>query len=353
MLNLVLKNKVILEGNMAYLQAFNFFISLLMGKKHQRMLNKANRQEVKSRKEEYGIDNPELLKEIEKRKNYRMKSATDEDHGVKHLKDPYLSGYSFDDFPHIKELHEKHFTIKPEISSERPRLLTEWYRENGFEKDNDGNPWFPELRQAHAYKYLMENKKAVIRPGSLLAGTCSPEEIGVLIYPDTTGTMIWGELNSIEKRVLNPARISVKTAQELHDIFPFWARRTTREWIRVNHNYPLCQKIDERAVASFNFKSVCMSHTVPDIPTFVNEGTNSIIERVRLQIKSLKEGEVDKLNSLQSMMLCLEGLNAYAENLAVEAGKLAEKESDPKNKNKLIKLSEICNHVPGQSCKDP
>ena len=53
-----------------------------------------------------------------------------------------------------------------------------------------------------------------------------------------------------------------------------------------------------------------MSHTVPDLPTFVNEGTNSIMERINRQMKTLKKSETDKLNTLQSMILCLEGLNA-------------------------------------------
>ncbi|MCP4138170.1 MAG: formate acetyltransferase [bacterium] len=346
MLNLVLKNKVILEGNMAYLQAFNYLVSLLMGKKHQKMLDKAAKQDVKSRKEEYPKNNVEFSKEINGRGTYRMKAPQNEDPGVKYLEDPYLSQYSLDDFPRIKKHHEKLFATKPEISSERPVLLTKWYRENGFEKDKEGNPWFPELRQAHAYKYLMENKQAIIRPDSLLAGTGSSEEIGVLIYPDTTGTMIWGELGSIEKRILNPCRISPKTVQDLHDIFPFWAKRTTREWIRENYDYPLCQKIDERAVASFNFKSVCMSHTVPDIPRLVNEGTTNILNGINQQLKELDEGETEKINTLKSMILCLEGLNSYAENLALEAERLAEIESDPKRKTELNRLSQICRKVP-------
>lgn len=350
-LNLVLKNKLILEGNMAYLQAFNFYISLLLGKKHQKMLDKAIKQEIKSRKEKYGINKPVLSKELQDRKNFRMKATADEDPGVKHLDDPYLSTYCIDDFPRIKALREKIFVTKPEISSERPRLITRWYRENGFETDRDGKPWVPELRQAFAYKYLMENKEAVIRPDSLLAGTCSPEEIGVLIYPDTTGTMIWGELGSIEKRVLNPCKISPKTAEELHDIFPFWAKRITREWVRAKYNYPLCQKIDERAVASFNFKTVCMSHTVPDISAFVNEGTNNIIDRIKKQAQTLQEKDTEKRDTLRSMITCLEGLNAYAQRLAQEANRLAAKESDRKRKNELIKLSEICSRVPANPAR--
>ena len=94
-----------------------------------------------------------------------------------------------------------------------------------------------------------------------------------------------------------------------------------------------------------------MSHTVPDLPTFVNKGTNSIMERINRQMKTLKKSETDKLNTLQSMILCLEGLNAYAANLAGEALRLAENENDPKRKEELNRLHEICSHVPANPAK--
>ncbi len=352
MLNLVLKNKIILEGNMAYLQAFNYYISLIMGGMHQRMLDRSNLKEMQARRSEFDTGNPELSAEIKERYAYRMKATAHEDAGVKYLDDPYLSEYSLDDFPRVKRLHEEHFNTKPAISAERPRLLTEWYRKNGFENDNDGRPWFPELRQAHAFKYLMQNKKPVIRPDSLIAGTCAPEDVAVIIYPDTTGTMIWGELGSIDKRLLNPCSITHETAEELHDIYPFWAKRITREWVRKKYDYPLCQKIDERAVASFNFKTVSMSHIIPDLPAIINEGTAGIIARVNKQIDSLHEGEVEKLDTLRSMIICLEGLDAYAANLAAEALRLAEAERDAERSAELKRLHEICIRVPAQPARN-
>jgi len=347
---LVLKNKVILNGNMAYLGAFNFFVSLIMGKRHQKMLDKANKLEVKSRKEEYGINRPEYSNELIERKNDRLQ-GTNEDPGVHYLDDPYLPQFSLENFPRIKAFHEKHLNTTPEISSERPRLLTEWYRKNGFETDNAGNQWFPDLRQANAYKYLMENRKPVILSDSLLAGGMTPEEVGVIIYPDTTGTQIWGELKSVDKRVLTPYKVSDKTAAELHDLFPFWAKRTTREWIKNHYDYPLCQKIDERAVASFNFKIVCQSHTVPDLPKLVNEGTDAILNQVRRKLKTIPEDETEQRNTLNSMLLCLEGLNAYGANLAGEAKRLALEEDDPKRKLELNKQFEICSFIPAKPAR--
>lgn len=345
MLNLVLKNKIILYGNMAYLQAFSYYISLIMGGIHQKMLDRKRKRDASERKKEFCQNNQKLPEALSERKNYRMKGENT-DPGVHFLDDPYLPEYSIEDFPRIKKQLEKHMAATPEISAERPRLLTEWYRKNGFEKDPSGKEMVPELRQAGAFRYLMAEKQPVIREDSLLAGTCTPEAEGVIVYPDTTGTMIWGELRSISKRVLVPCNISKQTASDLHDIFPFWAKRTTREWIRDNYDYPLCQKIDERAVASFNFKIVSMSHTVPDLPVFVKQGTLGMIDEIQTKLSGLSPEETEKADTLKSMILCLEGINIYAASLADHAGELAKTETDPNRKAELETLEKICRHVP-------
>ena len=82
----------------------------------------------------------------------------------------------------------------------------------------------------------MENRKPIIRKDDLIAGTTTTKEIGVVVYPDTAGTMIWGELKSIADRLLNPYDISEETVDVLHhQVFPFYAKRNMREWVRENY----------------------------------------------------------------------------------------------------------------------
>ena len=94
-----------------------------------------------------------------------MKGKRGDDVGVKYLDDPYLSEYGLESFPRIQKMYSRQQTAIPEMSTERPRLLTEWYKANGFETDTEGKPWFPPLRNALAQKYLMENKVPVVREG--------------------------------------------------------------------------------------------------------------------------------------------------------------------------------------------
>ncbi|PIP39170.1 MAG: formate acetyltransferase, partial [Desulfobacterales bacterium CG23_combo_of_CG06-09_8_20_14_all_51_8] len=271
-LGLILKNRMTLDGNLACLQLFNYFVSLLMGKKHLKMMAKAHEADIVERKKNYGLHNPDFALNLSARAAYHM-ALPDPGHapdpGVVHLTDPYLSEFNLDDFPRLKTFHDAYFSVKPAICAERAELLTHWFRKNGFETDETGNSWNPTLRQALAFQFLMKNKKPIIRANDLIAGTTTTHDtIGVIVYPDAQGTLIWGELGSIDRRFLNPYAISEETREKLHtDIFPFWKDRNFREWVRRGHDYPLCQRIEERWVAYFVWKSVGISHTIPDFKT--------------------------------------------------------------------------------------
>ena len=345
-LGLILKNRMILDGNLAYLQLFNYYVSLLMGNKHQKMMAKAHQSDISERKKHFNQCKPQLSKELANRHHYRMKCEK-KDPGVVYLSDPFLSAFDLKNFPRLEKFRDDYFDIKPEICAERAAILTQWFRENGFEKDSTGKKWAPELRQALAFKFLMENRKPIIRKNDLIAGTTTTNDtIGVIVYPDAQGVMVWGELGSIDKRILNPYAISDETAQKLHnDIFPFWAKRNFREFVRTHYDYPHCQRIEERWVAYFVWKSVGISHTVPDFKTLLEKGTDGIIENIARQLNNENLSK-DQIISLKSMQLTLEGLNAYARNLSKTAAHQAKSETNLKRQKELIRLSNICAKVP-------
>jgi formate C-acetyltransferase len=346
MLTLILQNRMVLDGNLAALQLFNFYISLLMGDRHRRMLEKRNLRDIEQKKRIYGSHKTEFAHELKARSKTRLQ-APEKDKGIIFLDDMYLAGYTLDDFPRLKEFLDIHFHMKPEVCVERPRLLTAWYRQHGFERTSDGAPWNPELRQAYAFRYLMENKEPVIRRNDLVAGTTTTSETcGVVIYPDAQGTMIWGELNSLNHRILNPYFISEAHIRELHhDILPFWLRRNFREWVRRKYNYPFSQRLEERWVAYFVWKSVGISHTIPDFPAILKKGTHGVIEEIEAR---LKEGALTpgQAASLEAMRITMEGLALYARNLAEEARRKAACEKEAKRRGELETLCSICRQVP-------
>jgi len=245
---------MITQGNLGYLQLINFYLSLLLKPIQIAKLKK----ETKTENRKYDAGKASRTASIPE--NRQQLKAESVDPGVRFLQDPYLAEYSLDNFPRLKDFLDIHLKTKPAICHEHAALLTDFYRENGFETDRNGNPRVAELRQAKAFQYLMENKKPIIRKNDLIAGTNTTKEIGVIIYPDAHGTMIWGELMTAPHRPLNPYDVDPETIDVLHNkVFPFWLRRNFREWVRDHKGYPECQKLDERFAACFLWKTVALS----------------------------------------------------------------------------------------------
>lgn len=341
----LMENRMVTTGNLGYLQLFNFYLSLLLKRVQIGKLKK----DAKAEKRTYDVATASR-QSIDKRQLQQL-TATTADPNVKWLANPYLENYSLADFPRLEAFLDIHLKTKPAICHERPLLLTQWFRENGFETDPAGAPWVPELRQAHAFKYLMENRAPIIRENDLVAGTTTAKAVGVVLYPDAHGTMIWGELITAPYRPLNPYDVSPKTVDILHNkVFPFWVNRNFREWVRDNKGNPLCQQLDERFAACFLWKTVALSHTILDYPRVLRMGTNGIMNEIDAELATTPASEREKRNTLTAMKISLDGINTYAANLSAEAKRMAGREKDAARRAELEKLADICRRVPATPC---
>ncbi|HPA71772.1 MAG TPA: pyruvate formate lyase family protein [Spirochaetota bacterium] len=347
-LMLILHNKMVLDGDIGCLQIFNFYVSLLMGARHRKMLAKKQKSEMKERRKSYcSPASSDTSAKTRERLEFPRESFGP---GVRYLDDPCLNDYSLADFPRLKGMLDRHFTVMPEVCVERPRLITQWFREHGFETDGEGKPWVPELRQAMAFRHLMANRKPLIARDDLVAGTTTAKEpTGVVLYPETHGGLLWGELTSVQDRPLNPYRISSDDIEILHrEVFPFWIGRTIKDYVRTNKNSPLCMKIDERWVYYFAWKSVGISHTIPDYPRVLEKGTLGIMADIDRRLADIPADDAGKRAALEAMKITLEGVNLYAANLSAEAARLASAEPDARRRAELERLAEICARVPAR-----
>ncbi len=164
------------------------------------------------------------------------------------------------------------------------------------------------------------------------------------MFPDAQGTLIWSELDTIGSHYLVPFELPRETAETLHhEVFPFWIGRTFREWVRGRHGSPDCQRLDERWVAYFVWKSVGISHTVPDFATLLELGTGGLVQR--LEAKLAAGGDGESATTWRAMVRCLHAVESYADHLAsvVETLKRA---ATPERLAELTEMAEACRRVP-------
>ncbi len=77
----------------------------------------------------------------------------------------------------IKKLREQSLGIKPYVTPERAKLITEFYKSDAAEKVS------PPVRRALAFRYLLENKEVCINAQELIVGERGPAPRATPTYP--------------------------------------------------------------------------------------------------------------------------------------------------------------------------
>ena len=344
-LDYLLTNEMSYTGNISYLTKFSYITTLLSGRRIGDYNGPDNRvvqsiESLKSAEQKRAIENECLDRKTDK---------------VEFLDDPYLGQYNLDDFPRLKKLKYRRFSLKPAICVERASLLTEFHRENGFEKDKSGNPMDPIVRQARAVHHILAHKKPIIHDGFLVPGSTTTKEVGVPVYPEFIGTMLWPELGTIGSRELNPNDLSAQDADILNfEVFPYWMDRNVREYCRSKFKNPISQQLEERFVLYFMMKNNAISHTVPDFPKVLEQGLEKISEQAAQQEKRTNSPE--KINFYKAMQITLDGVLTYARNLSEKARTLAAglDPTDPEQSARIDELNQmarICAKVPAKQAQ--
>ncbi|MBD3338504.1 MAG: formate acetyltransferase [Candidatus Lokiarchaeota archaeon] len=343
---MLLKNRMRYEGNMVDVMKFSFLTGLVLQnhrKKFQKRFNKSERPDLLDF-EDYIHHNKRNSVE----RNLKNKSISYQVDEAKHLKDPYLGDYGLKDFDRLSYLKYRLFNTQGEVCTERAKLITDYCREHGF-LNEDGNKDSPVLRQGKIINHILTNKKPIIHNFHLIPGSTTTKEKGVLLFPETGAILLWPELYTIDQRELNPYSITQKDIDILnYEVFPYWSSRNIREYCRKVNNNPLCQQMDEVWVLYFMWKTTAISHTIPNFQMVLEKGLKSIIDEATEKQKNTK----DKEDFYSSLILALQGILNYANNLSKEASRQANEISNDSSKylidrkKELNNISKICKKIP-------
>jgi len=344
---MILASRIRVDGNQALYGYFNYLLSLLSAQDNidaAQAKIKEHQEENLSLAEKAGKPNRQIRKEriIGRLKGEKV------DPGVNWLEDPYLAEYSLDNFSRLKQFKGEHHNTLPEVSAEQGKLLTDFYIEHGFETKKDGAVWDPNLRMAEGYYYLMANRKPVIRPNGLIAGTMTPNPIcGSVTQPYTIGWSIWGELKTIHGRELDPYDITDETIETLHKhVFPFWINRNIHQLWIDKFDYPLPAQIADRLFCLNLWGLISLNPGCPGFEKVVKIGLKGIREEIDRELNNDPEADEEKKNTLRAMKTSLDAVSIYTRNLAQQAGKEAEIERDPQRKKELEQIQQTLLRVP-------
>ena len=246
----------------------------------------------------------------------------------------------------IKKLREQSLKAKPSISSERARLVTEFYKSNVAQRVS------APVQRALAFKHILDNKTVCINKGELIVGERGPSPKATPTYPEVTAHSL-KDLRILDTRKKTSFAVYEET-KELYknEIIPFWRGKSMRDRIFGEMSQQWIDSYEAGIFTEFMEQRV-PGHTVLDDKIY-RKGFIDLkkdIEDSLAKLDFLNDPEAyKKREELIAMDICADALIHYAARHAEKAKKLAEREKNPKRKKELEKIAKVCLHVPA---KDP
>ncbi|MGB9860711.1 MAG: trans-4-hydroxy-L-proline dehydratase [Candidatus Bipolaricaulaceae bacterium] len=241
----------------------------------------------------------------------------------------------------IARLREESVRAVVRISSERARLITEFY------KSGQGTGLPVPIQRALALKYLLGRVSLPVEEGQLIVGLRGTGPKEVPTYPEICVHSL-ADLAILDSRENMPYRVDEETKRLYEEeIIPFWRGKSMRdlifqhlpkEWIEAYEAGVWTEFMEQRAPG----------HTAGGERIF-KMGLLEVKEEIAKVMKSLDPSDpeyFEKLAELRAMDIAADALLIYARRYAEKLERMAEEEGDPARREELKKMAEICRWVP-------
>ncbi len=249
----------------------------------------------------------------------------------------------------VASLRQQSLDARPTISSERAVLMTEFYRQNA-----DHGLVSAPMRRALAFQYLMEHKTICINEGELIVGEKGPAPKATPTYPELCCHTL-DDLDILNSREKIPFAVSEQARQTYQDtVIPFWRGKSMRDL--------LFQEMTEEWKAAYEagvftefMEQRSPGHTVLDDKIYHKGllGFKADIQQSLDDLDYLNDPQAyGKQEQLKAMDICADALIRFAERHAEKAQALVEQEADPRRKQELERIAEVCSQVPAHAPRD-
>ncbi len=247
----------------------------------------------------------------------------------------------------VRRLRQESLDAPATLSPERARLMTEFHsREHGLVS--------APVRRALAFRYLLENKEIYFGEGELIVGERGPGPKAASTYPEVCCHTL-DDLEALDGREKISFAVSGET-RDLHRdlIIPHWSGRTLRDLI-FREMTPEWKAAYQAGVFTEFMEQRAPGHTVLDDKIY-KRGFLDFIAEIQDTLESLdflNDPEAySKQEELRAMEIAAEALILYAERHALKARELAEAEENPQRREELLRIAQVCEHVPAHPPRD-
>ncbi len=248
----------------------------------------------------------------------------------------------------INKLREQSEDITPFITSERAKLITDFYRKD------DSNKLSEPLKRAKAFEYYLSHKKICINEGELIVGERGPSPRATPTYPEICAHSL-DDLDVLSQREKIPFFVDEDT-RELYrkEIIPFWKGRSIRDRI-LNQMSSEWKNAYEAGIYTEFMEQRAPGHTVLDNKIY-SRGFSDFKKQIKKSISDLDFLEdpdaYKKREELKAMDICADALIHFARRYSKKVQEMSKEEKSMERKKELRRIAEICSFVPANPPRD-
>ncbi len=248
----------------------------------------------------------------------------------------------------VRRLRERSLQTEPTISSERARLVTEFYSGPGARGVS------AVMQRAMAFKYIMENKEICINDDELIVGERGPSPKATPTYPEVTCHTI-SDLETLNSRPKTSFRVTEETKKIYSEsVIPFWRGRSMRDRIFSEMTQEWKDAYDAGVFTEF-MEQRAPGHTVNG-GTIYHKGMLSLKEDISRAIAGLdyyNDPEAfSKKEQLCAMSICADAIITFARRHSDLARRMSANEKNPQRQAELLRIAKICRRVPADAPRD-
>ena len=249
--------------------------------------------------------------------------------------------------PRTAKLRRESLEARPSLTPERAVLLTDFYRTNQ-------GLWSVPVMRARAFLHLCQHKAIYLGEGELIVGERGPRPKATPTFPELTCHSL-EDLEILNSRPLTHYDADAECIRLYREkVIPYWRGRSLRdrifaelppEW-RDAYNAGLFTEFMEQRAPG---------HTVLDDKIYAKgmlDFKRDIAEAMA-KLDFLNDPlAFDKHEALKSFDIACDAVILFAERHAALARELAGRESDTQRKAELLKIADVCSHVPAHAPRD-
>ena len=246
----------------------------------------------------------------------------------------------------IERLRQNYVNTKPAICYERARIFTESHRRT------EGQPMA--IRRAQAFYDFCDQFDLNIFDDELVVGTAGKFRRSGILTPEFSWKWVDAEMDQFDKRPQDPYEMTDEQRDYVRKhIFPYWKGQSLEEHFLARLPKDTAKVAVDTGIIDNDSKwRQAVGEITPDYPDVLfPRGFRKIRDEAKAHLEALdlsNPEDMEKSVFYRSEILAAEGIMRFAERYAAKARELSAAEKDPARAAELLKIADVCAHVPAE-----